>query len=39
MNAPIAPSPRFAAFKALLTGIIAELAEIGRPGDMRVAAE
>ncbi|KQB95318.1 N-formylglutamate amidohydrolase [Loktanella sp. 1ANDIMAR09] len=29
----------FAAFQALLSGVIAEIADIGRPADLRVAAE
>lgn len=33
------PHAEFAAFKALLNGVIAELAEIGRQADQRVAAE
>lgn len=35
----IAPNGNYAAFKAALDGVIAELAEIGRPADLRVAAE
>lgn len=35
----ITPSSGFAAFRKVMTGIVAELAAIGRPGDLRVAAE
>jgi N-formylglutamate deformylase len=35
----IAPNGNYAAFKAALDGVIADLAEIGRPADLRVAAE
>jgi N-formylglutamate amidohydrolase len=35
----VTPSVGFDAFKAVLTDVIAEIADIGRPGDMRVAAE
>lgn len=35
----VEPSADFEAFRALLTGVIAELADIGRPLEQRVAAE
>ena len=35
----IEPNGSYAAFKAVLDGVIAELAEIGRPAELRVAAE
>jgi N-formylglutamate amidohydrolase len=35
----VEPSADFEGFRRLLAGVIAELADIGRPGDMRVAAE
>jgi N-formylglutamate amidohydrolase len=35
----VEPSADFEAFRRLLRGVIAELADIGRPGDLRVAAE
>lgn len=35
----IKPNANFKAFKARLDGVIAEIAEIGRPTDMRLAAE
>jgi len=35
----IKPNANFKAFKAVLDGVIAEIAEIGRPADRRVAAE
>lgn len=38
-EATIKPNANFKAFKAVLDGVIAELADIGRPLDQRVAAE
>ncbi|MGJ8611568.1 MAG: N-formylglutamate amidohydrolase [Octadecabacter sp.] len=35
----IRPNGNFKAFKAVLDGVLAEIAEIGRPADLRVAAE
>ncbi|MBI1416938.1 MAG: N-formylglutamate amidohydrolase [Limimaricola sp.] len=35
----VVPGPDFAAFCLLLEGVIAEIADIGRPADLRVAAE
>ena len=35
----IKPNANFKAFKAALDGVIAEISEIGRPADVRVAAE
>ena len=35
----IKPNANFKAFKAALDGVIGEIAEIGRPADLRVAAE
>lgn len=35
----VAPLPGFDGVRRLLTGVIADLADIGRPGDLRVAAE
>lgn len=35
----IQPAPGFAAFQTLLEGVIAEIARIGRPADMPLAAE
>lgn len=38
-EAQIRPNANFKAFKAKLDGVIAEIAEIGRPAELRVAAE
>ncbi len=38
-EALIEPNANFNAFKATLDGVIAEIAEIGRPAELRVAAE
>lgn len=38
-EAVIKPNANFKAFKAVLDGVIAEIADIGRPADLRVAAE
>lgn len=38
-EASIKPNANFNAFKALLDGVIAEVSEIGRPAELRVAAE
>lgn len=35
----VEPSAGFESFRALLSGVIAEIVAIGRPGEMRVAAE
>jgi len=35
----VEPTANFDTFRRLLAGVIAELAEIGRPGEVRVAAE
>lgn len=38
-EATVKPNANFKAFKAVLDGVIAELADIGRPAELRVAAE
>ena len=38
-EATLEPRPDFEDFRALLTGVIAQIAAMGRPGELRVAAE